>query len=82
MKIETIPSKINNYNIHRNEVHGYYATVKTNNFWKLMNEYWDDWIGLTYKHPVFLNNMYYQDIEMLRQYVGLHIGFDNERHRS
>jgi len=71
-KIEVIKSKFNNYIIKKNH-NGFYCEVKTRNIIKLLKEYFNDAIGVTYIHPQFLTNMYFSSIDGIKNHIQISI---------
>lgn len=78
--IEKISSKKNDYLIKRIESAPFgcfYVEVKTRNKFKLYKEYYDDYVGNTYKHPIFLNKFYLDNIDSAKNLINIQINFDN-----
>jgi hypothetical protein len=77
--IEKISNKSKDYLVKKNN-NGFYVEVRTRNKLRLLKEYFDDWIGNTYKHPVFLSAFYCSSIESIKRLIDVQIRLDNERH--
>jgi len=76
IKIKVIKSSLNYYIIKRN-LKGFFCEVKTRNLIKLLKEYYNDFIGLTSKHPQFLTNIYFPTIDEMERRIELSVEIDD-----
>lgn len=75
--IEKVLGPLNEYSIMEGSC-GFYAEVKTRNKFKLLKEYLSDFVGDTYKHPVFLSAFYSNSIDSVKSIIKIHIKFEYE----
>jgi len=78
IKIKIIKSSLNCYIIKRNR-NGFFCQIKTRNLITLLREYYNDFIGLTYKHPQFLINMYFSTIDEMERHIQVSVKIDDKK---
>lgn len=71
MKILKIKGKNTTYLIFHCE-NGYYVTCRPKNIFKLLKEYYTDYIGSTYIHPKFLDNVYHSSFDSTIWKINVH----------
>lgn len=79
IKIDVMYSTLNNYTIKKRvSRQEFYCVVKTRNFFKLLKEYFDDFTGLSCKHPQFMSNRYFSSLESIKNHIQISIKIDDE----